>query len=91
MDTTSKLKQQKRKDYSWIWAIIVVALFLGFRICTNMIEQENKRRLEELVENCGGADNFRRLLMDDEDDTIKPQRPVPQLTLTPELIEQLTK
>ena len=56
-----------------------------------MIEQENKRRLEELVENCGGPDNFRRLLMDDEDDTIKPQRQVPQLTLTPELIEQLTK
>ena len=91
MNTTDKSKQQTGKDYSWIWAIIVVAIFSGFRICTNILEQSNKRRLEELVENCGGYDNFRKILSDDEDTNASPKKQVPQLELTPEIIELLSK
>ena len=88
MDANLKSNKQQTRDRSWIWAIIVVSLFLGVRVCTRIIEKENERRLMEIVDKCGGEDNFRRLLMGED----APEVPkAPQLTLTPELIEQLNQ
>ena len=84
-----KSSKQEDKDRSWIWAIIVVSIFFGIRVCTNLIEKANERKMEEIINNCGGIDNFRKMLSGDDEPTYTPE--IPQLKLTPELIEQLNK
>ena len=65
MDTEKKeasLKKPKKKDNSWIWAIIVVAVVCSFRAYSTWLEKDTQRRINEIVERVGGRDNFKRVL-----------------------------
>lgn len=52
----------KKKDYSWIWAVIIVAIVIGIRSYSNWLEKDTQRMFDEIVEKNGGPENFKKML-----------------------------
>ena len=55
-------QKSKKKDNSWIWAVIIVAVVIGIRAYSNWLEKDTQRMFNEIVEKSGGVDNFQKML-----------------------------
>lgn len=56
-------KGPKKRDDSWILAVIVVIIFGGIRAYSSWLEKDTQRMFNEIVEKSGGVDNFKNALM----------------------------
>ena len=55
-------QKPKKKDNSWIWAVIVVAIVIGIRSYSSWLEKDTQRMFNEIVEKNGGPENFQKML-----------------------------
>ena len=56
-------KESKKRDNSWVLAIIVVMIFGGIRAYSSWLEKDTQRMFNEIVEKSGGVENFKSALM----------------------------
>lgn len=65
MDTEIKNtpeQKPKKKDNSWVCAVVVVAIVIGIRSYSSWLEKDTQRMFNEIVEKNGGPENFQNML-----------------------------
>ena len=66
MDTQKQNNNQsenkKKNDYSWVPIVVILAILVGIRSFSSWLKSDADQKLNELIEQSGGYDNFHQML-----------------------------